>query len=82
MAYEETAITPTPTVVQFDEDGLSLATNHEGWDVQHLTDAGWVAVNDEPIPSKRDARVLLVRCQTCWPQREHRVYEAVRRLAA
>lgn len=82
MAYKETAITPTPTAVQLDEDGLSLATYHEGWDVQHLTDAGWVAVNDEPIQSRPDAGVLLVRCQTSWPEQEHRVYEAVRRLAA
>lgn len=66
----------------FDEDGTVLAVNHVGWDVQELAATGWRAITTPPFPTRRQATTAL----SCWvaeyPEKEFRVYEAVRRLAA
>lgn len=61
----------------FDVDGLPQATNHAGWDVQVLTDAGWGAIHPEPIESKNDAKEVMAFAQSMNPTREYRIYEAL-----
>lgn len=54
------------------------STNHLGWRVQLLTDAGWYTVEEDTNPSKEEqeesARCLRILC----PHREWRVYEVVK----
>jgi hypothetical protein len=63
---------------KFDEDGLPLATNHAGWNVEGFEGRnGWNAVHDTPIEDKGDAKILLNHYQNKFPEREFRVYEAL-----
>lgn len=82
--YAARPITETTGAIRtrFDDDGLSIATNHEGWDVQHLTDSGWRPVNDKPIESKADANTLLTAFQEGLLRAGIPVYEAVHTVLA
>lgn len=62
---------------KFDEDGLPLATNHAGWNVECLEGrSGWKAV-DDPYNHKWIATILMNHYQDKYPDREFRVYEAL-----
>jgi hypothetical protein len=64
---------------QFDEDGLPLATNHAGWNVEKLTEKGWVPTFAEPMESKSDAQDCMKLAKYLNPGQEYRVYEALTR---
>jgi hypothetical protein len=63
--------------VVFDEDGLPLATNHLGWNVERLTTDGWKPIHEDPIEVKSDARAVMELAQTISPKAEYRIYEAL-----
>jgi hypothetical protein len=63
---------------KFDEDGLPLATNHAGWDVQGYEGVwGWNSINDSPFESKAAAHIVKDHYQKKYPDGEFRVYEAL-----
>lgn len=69
---------PETMKTKFDEDGLPLATNHEGWNVEGFEGIyGWNVINSQPFQSKYAAKVYMEYYTTNYPDREFRVYEAL-----
>jgi hypothetical protein len=63
---------------KFDEDGLPLATNHTGWNVEGFEGVyGWNIINDTPLDDKGDAKILCGQFQDKYPGSKFRVYEAL-----
>ena len=57
---------------------MILATNHLGWRVQLLTDAGWYTVEEDTNPSKEEQEESARCLRILYPHREWRVYEVVK----
>lgn len=64
-------------MAKFDEDGLPMATNHAGWDVQVMTYDGWETINHRAIESKSAAREWRDELLEINPGQEFRIYEAL-----
>jgi hypothetical protein len=62
---------------KFDSDGLPIAVNHSGWNIQQLSNNGWRVLNCQPIACKNEARSLVDKYRHASPDKEYRVYEAL-----